>query len=152
MLQHHFHVCILWLELIPSTNETGSTVGALLYTLSCPESVGVELVTVKPATPFNALCRYIYTHICSHAFYITTGYTTSIFKKPLDSSLFVFQRSSRAIKVGKYTPLVEQLDIASILSEMVGEDFLVRTAVGQMNSVLAIQATAAKVPLPRTFS
>ena len=39
----------------------------------------------------------------------------------------MFQRSSRAIKVGKYTPLVEQLDIASILSEMVGEDFLVRT-------------------------
>jgi hypothetical protein len=70
-------------------NETGSSVGALLYTLSCPESVGVGLVTVKPATPFNALCRYIYIHICSHAFYITTGFTTSIFNKPLDSSLFV---------------------------------------------------------------
>ena len=70
-------------------NDTGSSVGALLYTLSCPESVGVGLVTVKPATPFNALCRYIYIHICSHAFYITTGFTTSIFNKPLDSSLFV---------------------------------------------------------------
>ena len=48
----------------------------------------------------------------------------------------MFQRSSRAIKVGKYTPLVEQLDIASILSEMVGEDFLVRTL---YNSVLCYQ-------------